>query len=59
LQKLRVKTGARNLKLKAKDLQWRFTEDTVQLAFFLPAGSFATSLLREVLDYREIDGQAQ
>ncbi len=55
LQKLRVKTGARNLKSKPKDLQWRFTEDTVQLSFFLSAGSFATSLLREVLDYREMD----
>jgi tRNA pseudouridine13 synthase len=63
LQKLRVKTGSRDLKLKAKDLQWAFTEDTVQLSFCLPAGSFATSLLREVLDYREpnvrtLDGRA-
>ncbi len=59
LQKLRVKTGTRHLKLKAKDLQWRFIGDTVQLSFFLPAGSFATSLLREVLDYREMDGHAR
>lgn len=57
LQKLRVKTGSRNLKLKAKDLKWEFSGDTVQLSFCLPAGSFATSLLREVLDYREPDGR--
>jgi tRNA pseudouridine13 synthase len=58
LQKLRVKTGSRNLKLKAKDLRWEFDGDTVQLSFCLPAGSFATSLLREVLDYRAFDGKA-
>lgn len=55
LQKLRVKSGNRNLKLRAKDLQWRFNEKSVQLSFSLPAGSFATSLLREILDYRESD----
>ncbi|MFP6808429.1 MAG: tRNA pseudouridine(13) synthase TruD [Pseudomonadales bacterium] len=53
LQKLRVKTGSRSLKLKPKNLQWRFTESSVQLSFSIPAGSFATSLLRELLNYNE------
>ena len=61
LQRLRVKTGSRNLKLKPRHLQWRFTGpsengQTLQVAFSLPAGSFATSLLREVLRYSEISG---
>ncbi len=65
LQTLRVKSGTRNLKVRPKDLQWRFTEDSVQLSFSLPAGSYATSVLRELLDYRErkravpIDGQEE
>ena len=51
LQSLRIKSGTRNLKLRPKDLQWRSTGHSLQLTFSLTAGSFATSLLREVLDY--------
>ena len=51
LQSLRIKSGTRNLKLRPKNLQWRFSGDSLQLTFTLTAGSFATSLLREVLDY--------
>ncbi len=54
LQKLRVKTGERNLRLKPKNLQWRFGEASVQLSFSLAAGSFATSLLRELVNYSEV-----
>ncbi len=53
LQSLRVKSGSRNLKLKPKELQFRFSSDDegekLQLTFFLTSGAFATSLLREVL----------
>jgi len=52
LQSLRIKSGTRNLKLKPKNLQWRFTEHNLLLTFSLTAGSFATSLLREVVDYK-------
>jgi tRNA pseudouridine13 synthase len=63
LQQLRVKTGARNLKLKPSKMRWRFTggvdgpqgPQALQIAFSLPAGAFATSLLREVVDYSERD----
>ncbi|MBQ63376.1 MAG: hypothetical protein CMQ19_15080 [Gammaproteobacteria bacterium] len=55
LQKLRVKTGSRNLKLKPRDLHWRFEGESLHLSFSLVAGSFATSALREVMDYKESD----
>ena len=47
LQKLRVKTGARNLKLKPREMRWRFTgsakgSQTLQVAFSLPAGTRLT-----------------
>ena len=59
LQQLRVKSGTRNLKLKPRDLRWRFQGDSegglaLQVAFSLSAGAFATSLLREVVDYSEV-----
>lgn len=53
LQSLRIKSGARNLMLQPKNLQWQFGDDRLQITFTLSAGSFATSLLREVLDYSE------
>ncbi|GAB6140781.1 tRNA pseudouridine(13) synthase TruD [Methylosoma difficile] len=46
-----VAKARRALRLKAADLQWQFIEDTVlQLSFSLPAGCYATALLREIID---------
>lgn len=55
LQSLRIRSGTRSLKLKPKNLQWRISGECMQLTFSLAAGSFATSLLREVLDYHTVD----
>jgi tRNA pseudouridine13 synthase len=44
----------RPLRVRLDDLQWRFEDDTtLQLDFFLPAGTFATVLLRELMALQE------
>lgn len=37
-----------------QDLQSRFEHDTLQLSFCLPAGCFATAVLRELVDYQDV-----
>ncbi len=39
----------RSLRLPVRSLQWRFEDDSVCLSFELPRGTFATSVLHEVL----------
>ncbi|MEW8551432.1 MAG: tRNA pseudouridine(13) synthase TruD, partial [Candidatus Thiodiazotropha endolucinida] len=42
----------RPLRIRLHDLAWQFGRDgCLELRFFLPAGSFATVLLRELVDY--------
>ncbi|MEW8203558.1 MAG: tRNA pseudouridine(13) synthase TruD [Candidatus Thiodiazotropha endolucinida] len=42
----------RPLRIRLHDLAWQFSGDgCLELSFFLPAGSFATVLLRELVDY--------
>lgn len=42
----------RALRLRPVDLQWQWLEaDRLQLQFNLPAGAYATTVLREVVDY--------
>ncbi|WP_231910659.1 tRNA pseudouridine(13) synthase TruD [Candidatus Nitrosoglobus terrae] len=43
-----LKQERRSLRLMITDLKWSFpTKDSLQLQFFLPAGSYATTVLRE------------
>ena len=43
----------RSLRLVTQDFEWRFEDDqTLWLSFFLPPGTYATSVLREILTYR-------
>ena len=54
LQRLRVQAARRALRVRVQDLQWRLEEDGHWLlSFFLPAGSYATSLLRELFELRD------
>ncbi len=47
----RVEPARRAMLLHPADMQWRWHDDaTLQLSFALPAGSFATSVVRELLD---------
>ncbi len=46
-----VDRDRRALRVGVQDLQWRFVNDDVlELCFTLPAGSYATSVLREIIE---------
>jgi tRNA pseudouridine13 synthase len=52
LEHVGLKQERRPLRVGLRDLTWCFTEEGgLELRFFLPAGSFATVLLRELVDY--------
>jgi tRNA pseudouridine13 synthase len=51
LEKSGVETERRPLRVNVSDLMWRFSDDQLHLSFSLPAGSYATALLREVIDW--------
>jgi len=46
-----VARDRRTLRINVQNLQWQFIDDsTLELAFMLPAGSYATSVLREIIE---------
>lgn len=47
-----LKQERRALRAAVSDLSWSLSGDQLELAFFLPKGSFATALLREIVDSR-------
>ncbi|MFS7162437.1 tRNA pseudouridine(13) synthase TruD [Serratia proteamaculans] len=50
LKRERVDPARRALLLQPKNMQWDWWDDaTVELRFWLPAGSFATSVVREIM----------
>jgi tRNA pseudouridine13 synthase len=52
LEHVGLEQERRPLRVRLADLNWRFSEEgCLELSFFLPAGSFATALLREIIDY--------
>ena len=52
LKNARLKQERRALRLSVKDLVWEFdaAEKQLELSFFLPAGGYATSVLRELIN---------
>jgi tRNA pseudouridine13 synthase len=48
-----VEAERRALRVNVPDLAWGFSEGGLQLSFSLPAGSYATALLREVVDWND------
>lgn len=48
-----LKPERRALRVIPKELQWQFENDNLILDFTLPAGSYATAVLRELIDYVE------
>lgn len=51
LERERVEAARRALLVKPRDLRWNWWDDvTVELNFWLPAGSFATALAREIIE---------
>lgn len=54
LEHVGLEQERRPLRVRLQDLTWRFTgEGCLALGFFLPAGSFATVLLRELIEYHK------
>ena len=49
----RMKAARRPLLMQAKDFHWTFVEEGVKLSFYLPAGSYATALVRELVNIKE------
>ena len=49
----RMKAARRPLLMQAKDFQWVFVEEGLKLSFYLPAGSYATALVRELVNIKE------
>ena len=51
LKNARLDQDRRSLRLSVKDLEWRYEKDNklLYLSFFLPAGGYATSVLREIV----------
>lgn len=50
LERLSVEGDRRALRARVEDLAWSLGDRTLELAFTLPAGSYATCLVRELLD---------
>ncbi|CAI1850109.1 MULTISPECIES: tRNA pseudouridine(13) synthase TruD [Serratia] len=56
LKRERVDPARRALLLQPQNLQWNWWDDvTVELRFWLPAGSFATSVVREIMQQDDSD----
>jgi tRNA pseudouridine13 synthase len=56
LEHVGLEQERRPLRVRLHDLTWCWSDDgCLELRFFLPAGSFATVLLRELIDYKTAD----
>ncbi|MCG8427865.1 MAG: tRNA pseudouridine(13) synthase TruD [Chromatiales bacterium] len=53
LEKFGLEKERRSLRADVSELNWEWGDELLTLSFTLPKGSFATALLRELLDYRE------
>jgi len=49
----RMKAARRPLLMQTKDFHWTFVEEGLKLSFYLPAGSYATALVRELVNIKE------
>lgn len=55
LAALGLKQERRAISLFPKDMQWQLSDDSLELQFSLPAGAFATSVLREIVQLGEVE----
>jgi len=53
LENLGLKQERRATNLFPNELEWSLTDDTLELSFALPAGTFATSILRELINVED------
>ena len=54
LARFGVEAARRATRLPVADMNWQFESDALQLAFSLPAGAFATSVLAELINVEEV-----
>jgi tRNA pseudouridine13 synthase len=54
LRNNRIRVQHRPLVLRAKRLKWHWENDNLCVSFCLPVGAFATSFLREVVNYTDL-----
>lgn len=53
LEKLGLKQERRALRLLPQNMQWQLENNQLQVSFDLPAGAFATSVIRELVDIQQ------
>jgi len=58
LEKARVESGTRSLRLRASDLETNSGDDSIELSFTLGRGAYATSVLRELVDVSDVSKNA-
>ncbi len=56
LRRNRIAVAQRPMVLKPEGLHWQLEKDTLCVKFKLPVGAFATSVLREIINYRDVSG---
>lgn len=49
----RMKAARRPLLMQAQNLHWQFVNEGLKLYFYLPAGSYATALVRELVNVQD------
>ena len=49
MPKLRLEGGRRSFRVPLLDLRWELVGSELSMEFFLPKGSYATTLLRELM----------
>lgn len=54
LEQAGLKQERRALRVKPEALTWEFKDNGLQLSFFLPAGSYATAVLRELAEVTDV-----
>jgi len=59
LQVQRVQADRRSLRLYPAELEWTFGDGELVLAFVLPPGSYATTVLREILVFDDAGGSRE
>ena len=59
LKTQRVQADRRSLRLYPAELEWTFGGDDLLLSFVLPPGSYATTVLREILVFEDAGGSRE
>lgn len=54
LEQAGLKQERRPLRLHPQSMSWQFDDDRLQLSFFLPAGCYATAVLRELAEISDV-----